>query len=120
GSLIAEWEQSDELTLVLHAADGVNWHEGHRTDGRAFNAEDIKFNLERIAGKYDPDRIALFHRRTSLAGLDRVEVVDEKTARAIFTTPNPGFLYGVSDWRNSPVAPETVEADPDFLDPANF
>lgn len=120
GALIADWEQADELTLVLHAREGALWHEGKRTDGRPFTAEDIQFNLERIIGKYDPERVALFHRRSYLAGLDRVEVVDETTARAVFATPNPGFLAGVSDWRNSPVAPETVEADPDFLDVANF
>lgn len=120
GELVESWEQVDESTLILKARAGVKFHEGRTTNGRAFTAEDIKYNLERIAGKYDEKRAAQFSRASLMVGLDRVEVTDESTARAIFSRPNATFLAGVTDWRNWTVAKESVDADPDFKDPTKF
>lgn len=118
GELVESWEQTDPTTLILKARQGVKWHIG-TNQARDFNASDIKFNLERIAGKYDPQRIAQFGRASTVQNMDRVEVVDDRTARVFFKAPNAAFLTGVSDFRNWTTMAETVEKDPDFRDLRN-
>jgi peptide/nickel transport system substrate-binding protein len=120
GELVEGWEQIDKDTLILRVRQGVTWHEGKITAGRPFVARDVAYNLERIIGKYDPQRAALFQRATLLAGMDRAEAVDERTVRVAFKTPNAAFLAGVADWRNWPVPEELVQKDPNFTDPKNF
>jgi peptide/nickel transport system substrate-binding protein len=122
GELIEKWEQPDKSTLLFTVRQGVKFHEGHGTNGRAFTAEDVAFNLMRIAAKLPQDekRKAAFQRSGTLQGMDKAEAVDEKTVKVTFATPNSQFLNGVADWRNWPVPKEVVDKDPDFKDPKNF
>ncbi|GEM_PF-905257 len=114
GALVESWETPDQATVILHPRQGVTWHEGKVTNGRAFNANDVAFNLQRIAGLLNPDRKAQFQRAATLTGLSKAEVVDDKTAKVTLSTPNAFFLNGISDWRNWAVPPELVQADPNF------
>ena len=65
GELIETWEQPDPTTQVLHARKNANFHFG-TAQGRAWDANDIKFNIERSAGK--PARLPR-GRRTGTAGV---------------------------------------------------
>lgn len=120
GVLVEKWEQADATSINLTVRQGVKWHGGKNTNGRALTAEDVAFNIMRIAGKLDESRAALFQRRTLLEGLDKAEAVDEKIVKVTLTKPNAGFMVGLSDFRQYTVAKETVDADPDFQKPADF
>jgi ABC-type transport system substrate-binding protein len=118
--LLEEWEQPDATSLVLKVRQGVKWHEGKATNGRALTAEDIAFNIMRIAAKFDESRSALFQRRTLLNGLDKAEATDESTVKVTLSAANAAFMIGLSDARQFTVAKENVDADPDFQRPADF
>jgi ABC-type transport system substrate-binding protein len=76
--LAESWEQSaDGETWTFKLREGVNFH-----DGTPFNAEAVKFNIERML---DPDTGALA--RASFAMIQSVEVVDEYTVN--ITTDGP-------------------------------
>lgn len=120
GGLVESWEQVDKSTLTFKIRQGVNLHARKPTNGRPLVAKDILFNLERITGKYDPQRVAIFTRRSSLAGMDKVEAVDDRTLKITFSTPNALFLNGLADFRQAFVPPEVVQNDPDFKKPAEF
>ena len=68
---------ADGLTWTLHLRKGVRFH-----DGTPFNAEAVKYNLERIL---DPANAVTF--RFLISPITTVEVVDEYTVR--FTTDAP-------------------------------
>ena len=115
--LVEFWEQVDPLTLNLKVRQNVKWHASKITKGRALTAADIAYNLERIVGKYDANRVGQFQRAGTLVGLQSAMAIDDRTVQVKLSTPNSQFLYGMSDWRNWVVAKENVEADPNF---ANF
>ena len=114
--LVGSWEQPEPLKLILKARQGVKWHGGKITNARAFTAQDVAYNLERIAGKYDSDRSAQFQRASTLEGLAAARAVDGSTVEVTLSKPNAAFLQGMADWRNWVVAKENVEADPNFTD----
>lgn len=119
-ALVEAWEQPDASTIILTARQGAKWHEGKTTNGRAFTADDIAYNLNRIAGKFDAARIGLFQRASLLAGLDKTEVVDGSKVKVTLSRPNAAFLMGLADFRQYAVAKEQVDKDPDFQQVANF
>lgn len=122
GELVESWEQPDKTTLTLKVRQGVKYHEGHLTNGRAFTAQDVAYNLLRIAAKLPEDdkRKAQFQRAGTLQNLDKAEAVDDRTVRVTLSAPNSQFLNGIADWRNWPVPREVPEKDVDFKDVKNF
>ncbi len=120
GALVEKWEQPDAQTIIMTPRANAKWHEGKITNGRAFTAEDIAYNIMRIAGKYDTQRAALFQRSTLLRGLDKVEAIDASKAKITLGAPNAAFLYGLADFRQYAVPKEQVEKDPDFQKVADF
>jgi peptide/nickel transport system substrate-binding protein len=119
--LVAKWEQPDKDTILLTVRQGVKWHAaGKPTNGRPLVARDVAFNLNRISGLLDPQRIAQFQRRSDFEGMDKAEAVDDTTVRVTFKEPNSAFINGMADWRNWVVAEETVQKDPNFKDPVNW
>lgn len=121
--LIDSWEVPGEGTeMTLKVKPGVKWHakEPYNT-GRDFDAEDLAFNLMRIAGKLDPDgNLALYQRRTTLEGMSSAEAIDDSTVRVVFDRPASPFLRGVSDHRNYMVPRDFEDNGGDFQDPATF
>jgi len=76
-----------EWTLTLQ--EGVTFH-----DGSAFDANDVKYTLERIN---DP---ALESPVASVLGMiDHVEVVDPLTAKIVLSTPHAGLVVLLMDYR---------------------
>jgi len=118
--LVESWEQVDGGDIVLMVRQGVKFHAKGRAAGRTLTAEDIAYNIQRINGNFDPQRVALFARRSNFLGMDKVQAVDSHTVRMTFAQPNSSFVNGLADWRNWVVPPELVEADPEFKDPQNF
>jgi peptide/nickel transport system substrate-binding protein len=95
GELVDTWETPDPNTYVFHLRQGILFH-----DGTEFNAEAVKFNLERIL---NPDTGAFY--RTQLTGITNIEVVDEYTVRLTLDAPDstlPARLSDAAGWIVSP------------------
>ncbi|HEY8547341.1 MAG TPA: ABC transporter substrate-binding protein [Acidimicrobiales bacterium] len=75
--LATEWE-ADEETIVLHLRDDVTFQ-----DGTPFDAEAVKFNLDRA--KNDPDS----NITEMVTAIERVEVVDATTVELELAEPRP-------------------------------
>ncbi len=77
--LATSWEQSpdDPRVWTFHLREGVKFH-----DGTPFNAEAVKFNIERMI---NPETKALA--RSSFVMIESAEVVDEYTVKIITKEP---------------------------------
>lgn len=101
-ALAENWTISDDgkvYTFKLHT--GVKFH-----DGSDFNADDVKFSLDRARGEKSVNaQKALF------AAIDTVEAVDPATVKVTLKNPQGGFLYNMG-WGDAViVAPETAETN---------
>jgi len=86
--LAESWEMSDDgLSLTLHLREGVLFH-----DGTPFNAEAVKYNLDRIMDPATESEEAIGH----LGPYASTEVVDEKTAIVHMSEPFAALLDGLS------------------------
>ena len=47
---LAEWEQPDPLTVILHVRKGVHWHDKPPMNGRELTADDFVYNYHRATG----------------------------------------------------------------------
>jgi len=99
--LAQEWEVSDDgLTYTFHLRRDVAFH-----DGTPFNAEAVRFNLERITS---PD-LASQKARFMLGPYERTEVVDEYTVRIHLSEPFAPLLDTLSQVYLGMVSPTAVE-----------
>ncbi|MBW2051477.1 MAG: ABC transporter substrate-binding protein [Deltaproteobacteria bacterium] len=80
--LASYWEYKDPVTVIMKLRKGVKF-----TDGSAFNAEAIKFQIDWIRDKRNGA-----WSRAWLAPVKSIEVVDEYTVRWKFKKPWAGFL----------------------------
>ncbi|WP_323765845.1 ABC transporter substrate-binding protein [Marinovum sp.] len=82
-------EQIDDLTFVFKLREGVKFH-----DGTDFNAEAVKFNVER---QQSGDVVSPF---TGIwqEFLSEVVVEDDHTVRFVLAKPWPGFLWEVASY----------------------
>jgi|GEM_PF-5272149 len=80
--LAKSWEFKDDQTLVMHLQQGVEFH-----DGTTFNAQDVKFTVERMQ---DPDTAAPNARFVEMIG--EVAVLDDYTVEFRLTKPYGGIL----------------------------
>ena len=98
--LAEDWEISDDgLVYTFYLRDDVTFH-----DGTAFDAEAVRFSLDRIADPETQSRKA----RGMLGPYERTEVVDEKTVRVHFEEPYAPFLASLSTVYLAIVSPEAV------------
>lgn len=98
--LAREWEISEDgLTYTFRLREDVTFH-----DGTPFNAEAVRFSLDRIA---DPE-IQSRKAAGMLGPYDRTEVVDEYTVRVHFEEPYAPFLASLSTVYLAMVSPEAV------------
>lgn len=84
--LATEWEQVDDLTWRFHLREGVTFH-----NGEPFDAEDVKFSIERIL---DPEQAS--PRASMLEVIDSVEVEDEHTILLTTGAPAPTLLASLA------------------------
>ncbi|MCH6266325.1 ABC transporter substrate-binding protein [Bacillus sp. FJAT-50051] len=95
-ALAESWEQKDNQTLILHLRKGVTFH-----DGTPFNAEAVKFNIERI----NSDK----SNKADLKIIETVEVIDEHTVGLHLNTPYMGLLEVLMGPSGMMVSPDAVK-----------
>lgn len=120
-NIVESWEIPDETHFILHVRPGVKIHNRPPWDGREFDAEDLEFNLNRIAGNTaEAEGLAVgnFQRATTMEGMESLEVVDSHTLRVNMAQPSSTFLNGVTEIRNQLMPKGIVEVG--FEDPMKF
>jgi len=101
-ALARSWEISpDGLTYTFALAEGVLFH-----DGTTFDAEDVKFSLERATAEG-----SLNAQQFLFADIDTVTVIDPATVEVTLSRPNGNFLFNLA-WGDAViVAPESAEGN---------
>jgi peptide/nickel transport system substrate-binding protein/glutathione transport system substrate-binding protein len=99
--LAKAWRFTDPKTLVLDLVTGVKFH-----DGTDFNAEAVKFNLERY--KTDPRS----NYKADLGAVDRVEVTDPHQVTLRLGKPNAGLPLVLTHRVGCMVSPKSVAQEP--------
>jgi peptide/nickel transport system substrate-binding protein len=99
--LATSWEWNDGSTaLTLHLRDGVKFH-----DGTPFDAEAVKFNIER-AKTLDESR-----RKPELASVETITVVDPLTVTFNLSKPDVTVLVALTDRAGMMISPTAAEAE---------
>jgi peptide/nickel transport system substrate-binding protein len=98
--LATEWSYSgDQKTLTMKLRRGVTFH-----DGTPFDAEAVKFNIERhltLPGSY---------RKGEISAVSGVEVVDDHTVKIDLSTPFAPLLAQLTDRAGMMVSPKAAKA----------
>jgi peptide/nickel transport system substrate-binding protein len=98
--LAKSWDISEDgLTYTFQLRDDVTFH-----DGTPFNAEAVRFSLDRIVDPETASRKA----RGMLGPYAGTEVVDDDTVRIRFTEPYAPFLASLSTVYLAMVSPDAV------------
>ena len=98
-ALARSWDISDDgLTYTFHLQEGVKFH-----DGTSFDAEDVKFSLDRARG---PDSANA--QKALFAAIASVDVVDPATVKVTLSEPQGNFLFNMSWGDAVMVAPESA------------
>jgi peptide/nickel transport system substrate-binding protein len=119
--LAQTWEiPGDGTEIVFHTRPDAKWHNKPPTNGRNFTAEDVAFNLERITGRLNPDKVAQFSRRSTLPNLDKAVAVDATTTKVTLTAPSASFINGLCDFRNTLIPKDYVMGGGDFIKPTQL
>lgn len=99
--LAKSWEVSEDgLVYTFRLREDVTFH-----DGTPFNAEAVRFSLDRIADPETQSRKA----RGMLGPYDRTEIVDDATVRVHFEEPYAPFLASLSTVYLAMVSPAAVD-----------
>jgi peptide/nickel transport system substrate-binding protein len=94
--LAESWETQDNKTWTFHLRKGVSFH-----DGTPFDAEAVKFNLERANSDVSI--------KSDLNMIKTVEVVDSHTVMLHLSEPNSGLLQNLMTAAGMIVSPAAVE-----------
>lgn len=117
--LAEDWEiPGDGSEYLFNVRPGMKWFNRPPTDGRAITADDIAFNIERMAGKFatSPADAARFQRKSSLPFFESATAVSESVVQVKLSAPHSSFLNGLSDTRNGVAARDWLESSPKFED----
>ena len=96
--LAKTWKFTDLKTLVLELVEGVKFH-----DGTPFNAEAVKFNLERY--KNDPRSNV----KSDLGTVDKVEVTGPNQVTIRLSKPNVGLPTILTNRVGLMVSPTSIQ-----------
>ncbi|MGE3856221.1 MAG: ABC transporter substrate-binding protein [Dehalococcoidia bacterium] len=119
--MVESWEVPDKNTVVLKVRKGIKMHNRAPWNGRDWDANDLAWNLNRIAGNTaEAEKLPKgnFQRRTTLEGMSKVEAVDANTVKITMGKPNSGLLAGITEIRNVMMPKEIVDIG--FKDPMKF
>jgi peptide/nickel transport system substrate-binding protein len=98
--LATEWQwQDDNKALVLKLRPGVKFQ-----DGEKFNAEAVKFSLERHLN------LPGSNRKAELGALKSIEIVDDLTVKLVLSAPYAPLLAQLSDRAGMIMSPKAVQA----------
>ncbi|HYE69207.1 MAG TPA: ABC transporter substrate-binding protein, partial [Anaerovoracaceae bacterium] len=96
-SLATSWEVSEDgLSYTFHLQEGVKFH-----DGTDFNAEAVKFNIDRQIPPLVTEDMA--YGSFVYGSVKDVEVVDDYTVKINLTAPNTAFLANLAMVMAAPV-----------------
>jgi peptide/nickel transport system substrate-binding protein len=97
--LAREWETSEDgLTWTFHLQEGVTFH-----DGTTFDAEDVKFSLDRARAEDSANA-----QKQLFAGISEVTVIDPLTVQITLSAPNGNLPFNLA-WGDAViVAPESA------------
>ncbi|WP_373293510.1 ABC transporter substrate-binding protein [Pseudomonas matsuisoli] len=99
--LATEWSWSDdEKTLTLSLRDGVTFH-----DGEPFDAAAVKANLDRA--RTLPESL----RKSELASIDTVEVIDPMTVALKLKAPDATLISQLSDRAGMMLSPKAFATE---------
>lgn len=82
-ALAESWELIDDTTWEFKLRDGVSFH-----DGSAFDAEDVRFTLDRLGTVEGSDGL----NAEKMSVIENLEIVDPLTIRVTTSEPVPDFL----------------------------
>jgi ABC-type transport system substrate-binding protein len=96
--LAKSWAFTDPQTLVLELVENVNFH-----DGTPFNAEAVKFNLERY--KNDPRSNV----KADIASVDSIEITGKNQVTLKLNRPNAGLPNILTNRIGLIVSPKSIQ-----------
>jgi ABC-type transport system substrate-binding protein len=96
--LAKSWTFTDPQTLVLELVENVNFH-----DGTPFNAEAVKFNLERY--KNDPRSNV----KADIASVDSIEITGKNQVTLKLNRPNAGLPNILTNRIGLIVSPKSIQ-----------
>jgi peptide/nickel transport system substrate-binding protein len=97
--LATGYEWADPVTLIIHLRQGVTFH-----DGEVLDAAAVKYTLERhltMPGSF---------RRSEIASIDHVEVVDPDTVKITLKSPASPLLAQLTDRAGMILPPKATES----------
>ena len=98
--LASDWTISDDgLTYTFNLRDGVTFH-----DGTAFDAEDVKFSLDRARAEDSTNA-----QKGLFADIAEVNVIDPTTVEVVLSQENGSFLFNMAWGDAVMVAPESID-----------
>jgi peptide/nickel transport system substrate-binding protein len=98
--LAKSWEVSEDgRTITLQLQSGVTFH-----DGSTFNAEAVKFSLERMLDPKVPVPI-----RAPYEAIDEVEAADDQTVELRLGEPSAALINALSWTTSGIISPKSVE-----------
>ena len=97
--LVNAWEVKDDKTLILKLKKNVKFH-----DGTDFNAEAVKFVLERAL---NPETKASF--RAEIEDIQTVEVVDPYTVKLIMKETSSAILGALANYAGYMISPAAIQ-----------
>jgi peptide/nickel transport system substrate-binding protein len=100
-ALATSWEiAEDQKSITFKLRPGVTFH-----DGTPFNAQAVKFNIERTINPATNSPHA-----STLAGVSGVDVVDDMTARINLSFPSGAVIAGLASEAGSMASPNAVQS----------
>lgn len=100
--LAETWEFPDDKTIVLKLREGVTFH-----DGTPFNAEAVKFNIERVNSEES--------NVSDLENIESVEIVNENTVKLNLSEPDSSLVLALTDRGGMMVSPTAVKESEEDL-----
>ena len=107
--LCQSWELNEDLAYVFKLRPGINWQNVAPVNGRALNAQDIVFSLERLKTPGWPNA-------PLLSSIGEVTALDDLTVQVELALEDADALLALADGHAKIVAPEVVAMYGDLKD----
>jgi peptide/nickel transport system substrate-binding protein len=123
GDLLQDWEFASPGVLVMHVRQGVYWQNLTPVNGREFNANDVVFHFDRMAGLGDgyttPNDPGYFSSNSWDSSIVSVKANDNWTVTMTFSSLNPEFIIQNMEAPGCDCSVENQEAVQAYTNAAN-